>query len=195
MTKKQFWQNASNWGLITGAALFVVGLLGWALDVESLHSGGFRELVLLVVFVSVILVSGRRNAALAGPEGYPYGRAVGFVFAMMMFAGIVCGVGQFVLTNFIARDYFDALNASRMDAALTMYQGTPMYEQVLAGRDMAVRWMANPIFLIFGSVLELVFKGGFLGLILCAFLKKNPNIFAGGAADHGAGSADTPANE
>jgi divalent metal cation (Fe/Co/Zn/Cd) transporter len=195
MTKKQFWQGASNWGLICGATLFVVSLAGWAFKSESLLSGGLRELMLLIVFISVILVSGRRNAALTGSEGYPYGRAVGFVFAMMMFAGIVCGVGQFVLTNLIARDYFDAFNASRMDAALAMYQSTPMYEQVLASRDIAVRWMANPIFLIFGSVFELVFKGGFLGLILGAFIKKNPDIFAGAAVDGDAGNVNTPANE
>jgi hypothetical protein len=91
---------------------------------------------------------------------------------------VVYGMGRFFMTNFIAREYYDALYAEGFDAALVLYRNTPMYEQILAGRDMAVRMMANPFVLILGGVSGLVMKGGFLGIILCAFLKKNPDIFA-----------------
>ncbi len=177
MDNKKFWQRASNWGLVCGGALFVMNLIGWALKLET-TSTWLYELLLFIVICPLIIYTGRKNAQLAGPEGYSYGRAVGFVFAMMMFAGIVYGVGRFLMVNFIARDYYDALNAQAMDTALTMYQNTPMYDQMLGMRDMMVRVMANPIILIFQGVSGLVFKGGFLGLILCAFLKKNPDIFA-----------------
>ncbi len=177
MTNKQFWQRASNWGLICGGALFVMNLIGWALKLETTNSWLY-ELLLFIVICPLIIYTGRRNAALAGPEGYSYGRAVAFVFAMMMFAGIVYGVGRFLMVNFIARDYYDAINAQSMDVALNMYRNTPMYDQVLEMRDMMVRMMANPFVLILQGVFGLVIKGGFLGLILCAFLKKNPDIFA-----------------
>ncbi len=193
MTNKQFWQRASNWGLICGGALFVMNLIGWALKLET-TSTWLYELLLFIVICPVIVYTGRKNAQLAGPEGYSYGRAVGFVFAMMLFAGIVYGVGRFLIVNFIARDYYDALNAQTMETALAVYRNTPMYDQMLGMRDMMVGMMANPFILIINGIWGLVIKGGFLGLILCAFLKKNPDIFAAAPAQP-ALEQDEPKNE
>lgn len=182
MTKKDFWRSALEWGTIAGAALFVMNLIGWGLKLETGRSWLY-ELLLFIVICPLIIYTGRRNARLAGPQGYPYGRAVGYVFAMMMFAGIVYGMGRFLMVNFIAREYYDALNAGALETMLAVYRATPLYEQVLAGQDMALRMMANPFVLIFQGVFNLVVKGGFLGLILCAFLKKNPDIFASQAGN------------
>ncbi len=178
MTKKEFWRSASNWGLICGAALFVMNIIGWALKLETTHGGWLYELLLFIVICPLIIYTGRRNAALSGAEGYSYGRAVGYVFAMMLFAGIAYGVGRFVMMNFIARDYYDALSASGFDVALKMYQGTAMEEQMLTVRHQAIRMMANPIFLIFQSVIMLMVKGGFLGLILSPIFTRKPDVFA-----------------
>ena len=192
MTKKQFWQNASNWGMICGAGLFVISIVSWLLKLDSGSASWLAELMRFALIFAVIWVSGRRNAAMAGPEGYPYGRAVGFIFATMMFAGIVAGVGQFLMTNFIAREYYDALNAQQLEVALAMYRGTPMENQLMDMRDMMVRMLSNPLLLIFGSVINYVIKGGLLGLILAAFFKKNPDIFVGAGAG---AAADTTVNE
>lgn len=177
MTNKQFWQSASNRGLIGGAALFAMNLLGWVLKLETTGSWLY-ELLLFMVICPLIIYTARRNARLSGSEGYGYGRAVGYVFAMMLFAGIVYGVGRFLVVNFIAREYYDALNAKSIDTALAIYQNTPMYDQILDMRDRMVRWLSNPFFLIFSGIWEMVTKGGFLGLILCAFLYRKPDIFA-----------------
>ena len=193
MTNKQFWQRASNWGLICGGALFVMNIIGWALKLET-TSIWLYELLLFIVICPAIVYTGRKNVQIAGPEGYSYGRAVGFVFAMMLFAGIVYGVGRFLMVNFIARDYYGALNAQAMDTAFAVYRNTPMYDQMLGMRDMMVGMMANPFILIINGIWGLVFKGGFLGLILCAFLKKNPDVFAATPAQH-ALEQDEPKNE
>jgi len=187
MTKRQFWQGASNWGLICGAALFVVSLIAWGGKFEMHKLGGVTEFLSFGVVFAAIFVTARQNAALCGAEGYPYSRAVGFVFAMMLFTGIVYGVGEFVLANFVARDYYDALYAARMDTAMQAYAGSALEGQMAQARDMAVRMMANPFVLIFGGVLSWLCKGGFLGLIMCAFLKRNPDPFAGmGGGESGA---------
>ncbi len=179
MTTKQFWQRASNWGMICGAGLFAVSLISWALKFTA---GDFNwpELMRFALIFVVILYTGRQNAALTALDGYPYGRAVGFIFATMMFAGIVAGVGEFLMANFIARDYYDALSAERVETIMGMYNGTPMEGQIASMSDQIVRMLANPFVLIFGSVFDYVIKGGFLGLILGAFVKKNPDIFASG---------------
>ncbi|MDR0907002.1 MAG: DUF4199 domain-containing protein [Rikenellaceae bacterium] len=177
MTKKQFWQAASNWGFMGGAALFVMNLVAWALRLEDGNSWAY-ELLQFLVICPLIIVTGRRNARLAGAEGYSYGRAVGFVFAMMMFAGIVYGVGRFLLMNFIAPEYYDALNAKSFEAALAMYANLPQYDTILEQTNSMLRLLTNPVVLIFQGVFELVIKGGFLGLVLCAFFTRKPDIFA-----------------
>ncbi len=193
MTKKQFWQNASNWGMICGGGLFAISIVAWVLKLDSGSSiSWLPEFLRFVLVFALIYYTGRRNAALTGAEGYPYGRAVGFIFAMMMFAGIVAGVGEFLMANFIAREYYDALISAQFETLLQAYQNSSaMQDQLLAGRDMAMRWMANPLVLIFGSVFNWVVKGGFLGLILAAFVYKKPDIFAGYAAADA--NAATPA--
>ncbi|MDR2894161.1 MAG: DUF4199 domain-containing protein [Alistipes sp.] len=177
MTKRQFWQGASRWGLITGGVLFAILLFSWGADLDGHGAGWVAELMRFSLILTIVLASGRRNAAMTGPEGYPYSRAVGFVLATMLFSGVAYGMGQYVMVNFIAPDHYDALNAERIDQALTIYRGTPMYEAALAGRDVVIRWFSNPIWLMFASIFELSLKGGILGLFLGAFVKKNPDIF------------------
>lgn len=177
MTKKQFWQSASNWGMVCGVGLFVISLMSWALKFTT---GGFNwpELLRFGLIFGLILYTGRRNAAVAGAEGYSYGRAVGFVFAMMMFAGIVAGVGEFLMSNFIARDYYDGINAAQIETALRVYQGTPMESRIASMSGQMARMLSNPFVLIFSAIINCVIKGGFLGLILGAFVKRNPHVFA-----------------
>ncbi|MDR2912685.1 MAG: DUF4199 domain-containing protein [Alistipes sp.] len=186
MTKKQFWQGASNWGFLGGAALFAVNIVGWALRLET-SATWLYELLVFVIVCPLIIYTGRRNAAAAGSEGYSYSRAVGYVFALMMFAGIVYGVGRFLMVNFIAREYYDAINASAMESAMTVYRGTAMEAQMAEMRGTLVRMLANPFVLIVSAILNLVIKGGFLGLLLGSFLKKNPDFFASGRVDEGGG--------
>jgi cytochrome c oxidase assembly factor CtaG len=174
MTKKDFWRSASNWGMIVGAALFVVSLISWGLKFEANKMGWPVELMHFAVICPAILYTGFRNAQLSGPEGYPYGRAVGYIFAMLMFAGIVYGVGRFLMVNFIARDYYDAINAEAVQALAQAYQGSPMYDQMIS----ISRWITNPIVLIVAGVIEMVCKGGVLGLVLAAFFTKKPDLFA-----------------
>lgn len=175
MTKKEFWRSASNWGLICGAALFVTNIIAWLLKLEQNQMGWPIELMHFAVICSLILYTGYRNAHLCGPrEGYPYGRAVGYIFAMLMFAGIVYGVGRFLMMNFIARDYYDAINAKAMEVMVAAYQGSPMAEQI----SLMGRMMTNPIVLIIVGIIEMVCKGGVLGLVLAAFFNRKPDPFA-----------------
>ncbi len=160
-----------------------MNLIGRALRLEQGDNMWLYELLIFIVVCPLIIVTGRRNAALAGPEGYSYSRAVGYVFALMMFAGIVYGVGRFLMVNYISHEYYDALNTAAMDAAMTVYRGTAMESQMATMRPQALRVMSNPLFLIFSSVFNLVIKGGFLGLIFSAFFKRNPDIFADRSGD------------
>ncbi len=178
MTKKQFWQSASNWGLICGVALFLTSLVSWACKFEAKEMSWPVEFMHFAVICPLILYTGFRNARLCGAQGYSYGRAVGYLFAMLMFAGIVYGVGRFLTINFIAREYYDVI-MEKGRAALDVYHGTPQYDMALK----IFHWMTNPIALIISGIIEMVVKGGVLGLVLAAFFKKNPDIFAAGGGN------------
>ena len=168
--------------MICGAVLFVISLISWTMNFTN---GDFNwpELLRFALIFALVFYTGRRNAAIAGPEGYSYGRAMGFVFAMMMFAGIVAGVGEFLMANFIARDYYDVINAAQIEVIMKVYQGTPLESRALEMGDQMVRMLTNPFWLIFGSIINFVIKGGFLALILCAFVTKKPDIFAAGSGN------------
>ncbi len=181
MSKQQFWKSAACWGMITGAALFVITIIAWLCKFEEKGMGWPIELMHFAVICPAILYTGFRNARLAGPQGYPYGRAVGYIFAMLLFTGLIYGIGRFLMVNFIAREYYDAINANAMQVMVDAYQGSPIADQVAS----MYRWMTNPIFLIVVGILEMVIKGGVLGLVLAAFFKKNPDVFAVSSAGAG----------
>ncbi len=179
MTRKQFWQGASNWGFLGGAALFGVNLIGWALKLET-NLPWVYELLTAAVLLPLIVVTGRRNAAASGAAGWPFGRAWGFVVAMMMFAGVVYGVGRFLLTNFIAPEYYGVMNETLVAEAMKLY-GPSMQAMMADVSPMMGAMMRNPFYLIFQAVVELIFKGGFLGLVLCPIFTRKPDIFADGS--------------
>ena len=53
-------------------------------------------------------------------------------------------------------------------------------DQLEMAVEMARRMMRSPIWLILSGVLGSVIKGVFFGLIVAAFAKRNPDVFAGG---------------
>jgi uncharacterized membrane-anchored protein len=173
MTKKEFWRSASRWGLICGLALFVMSLVSWALKLEQNEKTWTVELLHFIVICPAILFTGFRNARFSGVQGYPSGRAVGYIFAMLMFAGIIYGVVMFLMMNFIARDYYDAIMQTAQ-GQLEAYRNSPQYDMMVK----MMRWQTNPIYLIVAGTLNITVKGGVLGLILAAFFKKNPDLFA-----------------
>jgi hypothetical protein len=176
MTNKHFWQAASNWGFLTGTGLFAMNLIGWGLKLETSNSWLY-ELLLLIVILPAIIYTGKKNARNPGAEGYGYGRAVGFVFAMMLFAGVVYGVGRFLIINFIGVEYYSALNEKVIDNAFAIYRNIPQFNSMLEMKDSMLGWLSNPFYLIFEAVIGMVSRGGFLGLILCTFVYKRPEMF------------------
>jgi uncharacterized membrane protein SirB2 len=176
MTKKQFWQTASNWGFLTGAGLFAMNLIGWGFKLETSNSWLY-ELLLLIVIFPAIIYTGKKNARNSSAEGYGYGQAVGFVLAMMMFAGIVYGVGRFLIINFMGVEYYSALNETVIDNVFLVYRNIPQFNSMMEMRGTILGWLGNPFYLIFEGVIGMVFRGGFLGLILCTFVYKRPEMF------------------
>lgn len=155
-----------------------MNMIGWALKLEAANPWLY-ELLLFIVICPMIIYTGKRNARTAGPEGYSYGRAVGFVFAMMMFTGIVYGVGRFLMINFVGAEYYSPLIEEQANIFIRGFSSNEaLFDAMIAKKEFIISLMKNPFLLIIGNIVDLVIKGGFLGLILCAFVYTKPDIFA-----------------
>ena len=99
------WREAATGGLYAG--------LAYALLTIAAHAGrSMPGLVTILNAVSFFSFAGflyfyaRRMAAYAGGDGFSYGRSLLFVLKMSLFAGVLAGVGQFVLVNWIDPEGF-----------------------------------------------------------------------------------------
>lgn len=180
MEKKNLWNDAAKYGAI-------MGLVAIAFNVAAIYvKSGYLTFLSLAVFITLIFLFTRRRVAEygSGPNGYSYGQCLKFIFFMMLFAGILEGAYQIVATHWLFADkYKEALDTS---FALIGNMGIYTDDQLEMATDLARRMMYSPIWLICSGVIGSVIKGVFFGLIVSAFTRRDPDVFAGGDddADH-----------
>lgn len=180
MDSKVFWSRAANYGLLTGLAVFIVNLCSYVFRLEN-HAW-ISEAMLFVVLFGGIRITGRRNVKLDQRSGYTYGQSVGFVFALMLFSAIAAGVGDFLLYAYIAPEYY----AEKIDTAiesLAKSGGVAMSNTLQLSAELSKELIKNPFYTIFSEIINLGIKGGFLGLVMSAFLKTEPRIPQNGSDD------------
>ena len=135
------WREAATGGLYAG--------LAYALLTIAAHAGrSMPGLVTILNAVSFFSFAGflyfyaRRMAAYAGGDGFSYGRSLLFVLKMSLFAGVLAGVGQFVLVNWIDpegfREQFDLMVANMAGG------GMGEKEAEMAG-SLGLKLMRNPL--------------------------------------------------
>ncbi len=159
------WREAATGGLYAG--------LAYALLTIAAHAGrSMPGLVTILNAVSFFSFAGflyfyaRRMAAYAGGDGFSYGRSLLFVLKMSLFAGVLAGVGQFVLVNWIDpegfREQFDLMVANMAGG------GMGEKEAEMAG-SLGLKLMRNPLFAVFSGIFSMLIYGGLLGLLISIF--------------------------
>ncbi len=175
MNDRVFWSRAANYGLLLGLAVFAVSLLSCVLRLDT--AAWISEAMLFVVLLGGVWITARLNAAACGERGYSYGRSVGFVFALMLFTAVVAGTGDFLLRAYIAPEYYRQQLQQAFDLVAAAGSSPALTAQTLSSaRKMAEEFMTNPMFLIFSEITNLGIKGGFLGIVMSGFLKKEPEV-------------------
>lgn len=168
---KMLWHQALTGGLILGAALFAWEFIVYLTGMQSFAS----SLIQVVILAAGIVWFGNKLKIQRGPElGFSYGTSFGFVMALMLCAGAVSGVGEFFLQVVIAPEYYEEAYEI---ALLNTGFDESLLEQVMDIRKSGL--FKNPLTFMFSGVFALVFLGGFIGLILSAFLQKPADPFAG----------------
>lgn len=181
---KTIWREAATGGLYLGlvyAALSVAAHFGKSLS-------GVATLCNALCFFSIagfLYFYSRRVAALSGSAGFSFGQCFLFTLRMSLFAGVLAGVGQFVLVNWLDPQGFQ----DQMDLTVATLAENGMSErEVEAAGKLTMSMMKNPIVVVLGGVFGMVLYGGLIGLVVSFFAKRPADPFAEENRDGRSGS-------
>ncbi|WP_298064732.1 DUF4199 domain-containing protein [uncultured Rikenella sp.] len=170
--KKKYRGELLTAGMVLGLAMFVVLVLQYlARDLPGGFLSGLLSFAGFAVIVAVLIVYGRRAAALCPPDpvlrpgGFTYGRAFGFSILVSLLSGIVYGAGYFLMTEVVDPRYF----AQGMERVAELYvsSGLMTAEQVREGMAL----MHNLFVVIFANMIAMSLQGGFLALFTSAIVR------------------------
>lgn len=169
ITKKIFWTEAMKGGTIIGLTTVAFAILQYAVQLQWIN------FVQLVVFGLLLLGFTRRIAKMADVrEGFPYGRCMGFVIAMMLFVGVINGVYLSVMFNFVTPETVVEV----VDSVMVGFQDVIPSDNFDSMYDSFYSIYRSPITLVIASIIAYVIQGGVFGLFTSVFAQRKPNIFA-----------------
>lgn len=171
ITRKIFWTAAMKGGSVIGLAVAALQLTR-----ISLGLGVWMNALSLAVFALLLYGFTRKIAASASaPEGFPYGRCMGFVLAMMLFTGVIVGFANALMNNFLLREEVARL----VDAQMLPFQDMLPQAQFDAVYDTTYAAMFNPLALVLSGIFVYCIQGGVIGLFTSALAQRKPDMFAG----------------
>ncbi len=155
----------------------VIGLAVAAFNVLQFSTGGrpWISVAALVVFVLLLYGFVRRMAGIAAPEeGFPFGRCMGFVMAMMLFTGVISGIEQTIVNRTVAgRENITGM----IDETMSILGGIYTPEQMDAMYESLYSLMMNPMMQVFAGIISWVIYGGIVGLFVSAIAQRRPQLF------------------
>lgn len=170
MKKNNFWNDAARYGVIMALLAILFDVLGFYVQ----HS--LLSVLSLVLFVLLLGYFTRRRVAEYGtPEsGYSYGQCLGFIVCVMLCAGFIEGAFMGVAVNWL----FAAKYETALAQSVAILENTGFYtaDQI----EMIMKLMRSPLVQIFSGMFGSVIKGGFFGLFIAAFAKRDPDVFSNG---------------
>ena len=128
--KKLVWKEAATGGLYLGLALVAVMVISYLgrMDATLSWVPGLLNFAALVLF---ILFYARKVSHYYASTGFYYPQSLAFILKMMLFAGVLAGVGQFILQNYVDPGYYTSVIETTLkesgfkeeDISLTMETG------------------------------------------------------------------------
>ena len=154
MEKKNFWNEAAKYGVIMALVAILFDVLGFYVQNTLL------SLLSLVIFVLLLGYLTKRRAERFGARGYGYGQCLG------AFMGVA--------SNWLFAARYEAM----IGPSIAMLENTGFYtgDQI----EMMMKLMRSPLVQLFSGMLASAIKGGFFGLFIAAFTKRDPDVFSEG---------------
>lgn len=165
MEKTNFWNDAARYGVIMALVAIVFDTVGF----YTQHA--LISLVSLILFVLMLTYFMKLRVARYGADGYGYGKCLGFMVGVMLCAGFIEGAYMSAAANWLFAAKYDAM----MSQQIGVLEGTGLYTSDQLA--IMMRWLRSPLWLIFGSMIGSAIKGGFFGLFIAAYTRREPQLF------------------
>lgn len=185
MENRNFWNDVAKYGAVLGGVLALSMLFESYLSLSG-RAGLMMLMVvewLLVVVVHYLLLhryTRRYRESFPVEEGFPFGRAYGYIMLLSLFAGAIVGVVQVVYLHMIVgyEAYTAQLMASMQSYLSTMGANASM-EPMLAEAFGQMQTAATPSVLqtAWGGIFNSLFFGAVFGLIIAGVLSRQPQLF------------------
>lgn len=162
--KKAVWREAATGGLYLGLVLILIMVIGYL--GRTNHSLDFVPALLNFAALILFIYFYARKVSRLYTTGFYYPQSLAFILKMMLFAGVLAGIGQFILQNYVDPTYYDKLIES------TLKEGG--FDQQNIDLTMAAGVMKNPIVMALSGAISMLLYGGMIGVFVSAFVKRPP---------------------
>ena len=159
------WKSAITYGIYVGIASILVSVILYVSN--SLYAGFAQWLSIAVLIAAIVLVQLNYRKGLGG--FMTYGQALSIAVLSMLFASVLTGIYQFVLTSFIDPTLQD--QARQMVEQKMAQNGKLSEDQIQAAVNMAMKFQKPVVVLIMGLFMGPL-MGLIIGLITSIFTKK-----------------------
>lgn len=186
MERKNFWNDAAKYGAIIGAVLALSTLFEQYATLSgrmSIMSIMVLEYIAVVVLHYVLLHRYTKRYAASFPvsEGFPFGKAYGYILLLSGFAGVIVGLVQTVYLHLVMG--YEAYRAAYIEAMqhyLSQSSVPASMEPLLSQLFGQLESMPAPSVLqtAWGSVWSTLLFGALFGLIIAGVLSRAPKPFA-----------------
>jgi hypothetical protein len=153
--RKLYWRRAADWGAILGMILISLEGIALAFKSSTLSSVIFALLVEIAI-LAVLWFSGRQNVYTVWSKPYNYGRSLGFVALVLLFAGIVRGAGLFVTNEWLTDGYYTNILKEQLDFTLNSGEmPEPVRAYLEQSKEEVLRYMHNPLVCMLSGVFSM----------------------------------------
>ncbi|MBE6210909.1 MAG: DUF4199 domain-containing protein [Rikenellaceae bacterium] len=183
--EREFWNDVASKGAILGVLMLASNIFEQAMFLNGtmgrLSFVGIEAIVVFVIYVFLLFYFAKRHSLqYSKEEGFSYGKAFGYVLTLSLFTSVIVGLGSYIFTHFIIgyKEYVDGVLNLYTNIFSTIEVPAQMantYEQLI---DQIGSQPEPSLFaIIFASIRNYLLLGGFVGLIIAAVVKREPNIF------------------
>lgn len=189
MNNKNFWQDVLRSGALLGVVMslsLVVEQYIMVCSPLSLAMGSFLYFVewcsVAVIFVVALYRLTRRRAKESDPQsGYGYAQALSYMLLVSLLTGIVVGVAHMLFIAVIGYDSYVEGMLHRIDemrSMMLMSGGGSSYNALFEQMVSGLRSAEQPTIIdyVISSANNYILCGGFVGLIIAGFVRREPTI-------------------
>ncbi|HEX2934924.1 MAG TPA: DUF4199 domain-containing protein [Bacteroidales bacterium] len=170
-TNNTFTKSTMTSGAILGSGMIIFSFI---LYIAGLNEGTSLNMLSYVILIGGIMYGIKQVRDKIQNGFISYGRAVGSGTLVALFASIILAFYMFILMKYVD----NSMIAKSIELTQQKWSEGGMTDDQVESMTKMVEPFITPGFMAFGTVFSITFVGVIISLIVAAFMKKEPNIFA-----------------